>query len=177
MHRLFVGLRPPAPIRARLLAAMAGISGARWQSDDQLHLTVRFIGEVDRPAAEDIALALGQVHAPAPEIAVHGIGQFESRGRANAVWAGVAPHDALAALHRKIDQAIVRTGLEPERRAFLPHITLARLNAASGPADAFLAAHAGLTSPRFTLDHVILFESTLGGEGASYETIERYRLG
>mgnify|MGYP001113377463 CR=1 FL=1 len=58
-HRLFVALRPPRPIRARLIAAMHGISGARWQDDDQLHLTLRFIGEVDRHRAEDIAAALG----------------------------------------------------------------------------------------------------------------------
>jgi len=51
MHRLFVAIRPPAAIRAILLGAMGGISGARWQSEDQLHLTLRFIGEVDRHRA------------------------------------------------------------------------------------------------------------------------------
>ena len=68
MHRLFVALRPPPAIRARLLAAMGGVPGARWQDDDQLHLTLRFIGEVDRPVAEDIAAALGTIHAPPLDI-------------------------------------------------------------------------------------------------------------
>src|SRR5687768_8380838 len=62
MHRLFVGLRPPPAIRARLLALMGGVTGARWQDDSQLHLTLRFIGEVERPRAEDIATALSNVH-------------------------------------------------------------------------------------------------------------------
>ncbi len=175
MHRLFVGLRPPAPIRARLLALMGGVPGARWQSDAQLHLTLRFIGEVERPVAEDVAAALGGVHFPAFEVALGGVGSFERRGRLNALWAGVRPHDALARLHHKIDQALVRVRLDPERRAYLPHITLARLN--GGAAEAFLADNAGLTSPPFGFTHFTLFESHLGREGAIYEPVERYALG
>ncbi|RYD94452.1 MAG: RNA 2',3'-cyclic phosphodiesterase [Sphingomonadales bacterium] len=177
MHRLFVAFALPAPIRAQLLALSGGIPGARWQRDDQLHLTLRFIGEVDRHAAEDAALALAQIRYPAIEIALSGAGQFDSRGRPNAVWAGVAPHEALAGLHKKVDQALVRAGQPPEGRAYLPHITLARMNAQSGAADKFLAEHAALASPPFTLTHFHLYESHLGREGASYEVVERYALG
>ncbi|MES2444874.1 MAG: RNA 2',3'-cyclic phosphodiesterase [Pseudomonadota bacterium] len=177
MHRLFIGLRPPAPIRAHLLGVMGGVPGARWQSDAQLHLTVRYVGEVDRPLAEDIALALAHVRFPVIEASIAGTGQFESRGRPNAIWAGVRPHDALAQLHRKLDQAMVRLGQEPERRAYLPHITLARLNGPANIADAYLAGHAGLSSPPFVFTHLTLFESHLTGEGAIYEPIERYALG
>ncbi|MBC9033440.1 RNA 2',3'-cyclic phosphodiesterase [Sphingomonas sp. JC676] len=177
MHRLFVGIRPPPAIRAQLLALMGGVPGARWQEDAQLHCTLRFIGEVDRHAAEDIAIALGTVRFPAFEVALDGVGQFDSRGRPNAVWAGLRPHDALSQLHYKVDQAIVRAGQEPERRAYLPHITLARLNRSAGPTDRFLEAHVGLASTPFAIEHFLLFESTLGGEGAIYEAIERYPLG
>jgi 2'-5' RNA ligase len=177
MHRLFVAFPLPPAIRARLLAAMGGIPGARWQRDDQLHLTLRFIGEIDRPAAEDAALALAAVHHPPIEIALYGTGQFESRGRPNAVWAGITPRDALAGLHKKVDQALVRAGRPPEGRAYLPHITLARMNAQSGAADKFLEAHAALASPSFTLTHFHLYESHLGREGASYEVVQRYALG
>jgi 2'-5' RNA ligase len=177
MHRLFVGIRPPAAIRAQLLALMGGVPGARWQSDSQLHCTLRFIGEVDRHAAEDIAIALGTVRFRAFEIALDGVGQFDSRGRPNAVWAGLRPHDALGQLHHKVDQAIVRAGQEPERRAYLPHITLARLNRGAGTTDRFLEVHAGLASAPFAVEHFLLFESSLGGEGAVYEVVERYPLG
>ncbi|MEZ0243765.1 MAG: RNA 2',3'-cyclic phosphodiesterase [Sphingomonas sp.] len=177
MHRLFVGLRPPAAIRERLLASMGGIPGARWQSDAQLHITSRYIGEVDRLVAEDIAIALGHLHFPAFEVSLSGVGQFESRGRPNAVWAGIRPHDMAVQLHHKIDQAMVRLGLEPERRAYLPHITLARMNGYAGIADRFLADHAGLSSEPFGFTHFTLFESHLASEGAIYETVERYKLG
>ncbi len=176
MIRLFVGLRPPAAIRARLLALMGGIPGARWQDDDQLHITLRFIGDVDERAAEDAALALSSVHWPPVEVALDGVGTFDSRGRINAVWAGVRPKEALAALHRKIDQALVRAGQPPERRAYLPHITLARMNSPTEAVDRFVEAHAGLASAPFTLDHFFLFESSLGHEGARYDAVARYPL-
>ena len=179
MHRLFVALRPPPAIRAQLAALMGGVPGARWQDDEQLHLTLRFIGEVERPLAEDVVAALGQVHAPAIAVSLSGVGQFVKRGRADALWAGVAPHDALAALHRKIDAALVRIGLPPEGRAYLPHITLARMARSAGAApeiDRWIADHAGLASAPFTLGHVTLFESRLGSEGARYDAVMRWAL-
>lgn len=176
MHRLFVGLRPPPAIRARLLGTMGGVPGARWQSDEQLHLTLRFIGEVDRRTAEDAAHALATVHAAPLTLRIEGVGQFDKRGRTNALWAGARPHEGVAALHKKVDQALARAGLEPERRAYLPHITLARMSGGAGPTNRWLADQAGLTSEPFTLGHFMLFESHLGQGGATYEAIERYPL-
>jgi 2'-5' RNA ligase len=179
MHRLFVALRPPPTIRAALAATMDGVAQARWQDDDQLHLTLRYIGEVDRRIAEDIAVALGHLHGSAIEVALSGVGAFDKKGRTDALWAGVTPHHSLAALHRKVDHALVRLGLEPEGRAYLPHVTLARLSRSAGfgsEIDLWLAAHAGLASAPFRLEYMTLFESHLGGEGARYEVVERYAL-
>ncbi len=179
MVRLFVALRPPPAIRDLLSDAMDGVPQARWQDDDQLHLTLRFIGEVDRPVAEDIAAALGQVHAPAPMVRLGGVGTFDRRGRVDTLWAGVTPHDALAHLHRKVDQACVRAGLAPESRAYLPHITLARLPGSAGHApeiEGWRAVHAGLSSEPFTMAHLVLYQSHLGHGGASYEPVMRWPL-
>lgn len=174
MHRLFVAIRPPATIRGALQGLMEGVRGARWQDGEQLHLTLRFIGEVDGRVAEDVAAVLGTVHQPPFPIAIDGVGQFDSRGRANALWAGVRPHDALAHLHRKVDQTLVRVGLEPDRRAYLPHITLARFGRKSSGLDAFLARHTGLRSDPFEVTGFALYESRLGHEGAAYTIVERY---
>src|SRR3954469_25948468 len=176
MLRLFVAIRPPIAIRERLLAAMGGVAGARWQTDEQLHLTLRFIGEVDRHAARDVDATLSAVHHPAFEIALAGIGAFDRRGEPVALWAGVAPHEPLKILHNKIDQAIVRVGLEPERRAFAPHITLARLPRGGGPVTALLAKSGGPSSPPFAVDEFSLFESRLTPQGAVYPRLERYPL-
>lgn len=177
MHRLFVAARPPEPIRRQLIALMAGIGEARWQKDGQLHLTLRFIGEVDGRTAEDIAEALLTVRHPPIHTAIAGIGTFERKGRIDALWAGLAPADALAALHRKIDHALVRIGLAPEGRAYHPHVTLARFGRKGGDVSHFAALHAGLASPRFRLDSFGLYESRLGGAGTQYEEVARYDLG
>lgn len=177
MHRLFVAIRLPAPIRQLLLAAMGGISGARWQSDDQLHLTLRFIGEVDRHRAGDIHAALGGVHHPPFTLALNGIGCFDRRGFPDTVWAGVTPHDEVKALHKKIDAALRRVGVPPDDRAFLPHITIARMSRSAGPISNLLEEAGGLSSPVFAVDSFALFESDLTNEAAVYSVVERYRLG
>ena len=179
MPRLFVALRPPPPIRERLFALMDDVPGARWQDDEQLHLTLRFVGEVDGRTADDLALALGGVRAPVPTVALAGVGRFGDGRRAGALWAGVAPHDALAALHRKVDQACIRAGLPPEGRAYLPHVTVARLPrsvAASPAVEAWLADSAGLASEPFPLPHLVLYESHLARDGAYYEAVMRWPL-
>ncbi len=194
-HRLFVGLRPPRDIRAALIAVMGGVAGARWQSDDQLHLTARYIGEVDHRMAGDVALAVARIPTEPITVALNGVGRFAkqapsnqgptkhaliNQGRTNAIWAGVAPGDALARLHRKIDHAMITLGLPAEGRAYLPHITLARLprTADAEPAiDAFIARHAGLSSAPFAFTHITLFESHLTRDGARYDVIDRWPLG
>ncbi|MET4896495.1 RNA 2',3'-cyclic phosphodiesterase [Sphingomonadaceae bacterium jetA1] len=179
MLRLFVALRPPPAIRERLCAVMDGVPRARWQDDAQLHLTSRFIGEVDRPLADDIAAALGRVHAPAPVVRLAGVGAFDHRGQADTLWADVQPQDSLLHLHRKVDQACIRAGLPPERRAYRPHITLARMPRSAGGAPevaAWRAAHAALNSDAFALPHLVLYQSHLGRDGASYEPVMRWPL-
>jgi RNA 2',3'-cyclic 3'-phosphodiesterase len=176
MHRLFVALRPPPGIRSALTGAMSGLPGARWQDDEQLHVTLRFIGEVDRPMAEDVAMTLATVRHPALTLAVESVGAFDRRGRAHSLWAGIRPREGIAALHRKIDAAMVRLGLPPEGRAYLPHVTLARLNRSAAPVEPWLRDHAGLALPAFAATHFQLYESTLGSEGARYDAVARFAL-
>ncbi len=180
MHRLFIGLRPPPAIRQILLAAMGGVPAARWQTDDQLHLTLRFVGEVATPMAEEIALALARLDAAAPRARIEGVGRFDRDGRTDTLWAGVAPAAPLAALHRKVDRALVGLGLPSDTRSYLPHITLARLprSQGMGPAiEGFLAKQAALASADFMMPHLSLFESTLTRDGAVYEVRARWPLG
>lgn len=177
--RLFVALRPPAAIRDSLLDAMDAVPAARWQDDAQLHCTLRFLGDVDRPQAEDVAAALAALHAPAPCVRLHSVGQFAHKGRTDTLWAGLAPTAALHHLARKVEQACTRAGLAPERRAYLPHVTLARLPRSAGAApeiDAWLARHAALASDAFVLPHLILYQSHLGHGGALYEPVMRWPL-
>ncbi|CAN5195923.1 RNA 2',3'-cyclic phosphodiesterase [soil metagenome] len=155
---------------------MHGVDGARWQQDAQLHLTLRFIGEVDRHQATDIAVALARVAGRALDLALSGVGMFDRRGRIDTLWAGVSPHEGLAALHARIDRACLTAGVAPDTRAYRPHITLARLNRTSGPVEDFLVHNAGLASPAFQIADFGLYESLMGHGGSVYHLAERYPL-
>ena len=176
MHRLFVALRPPEPIRDMLIDAMDDSPALRWVADEQLHLTLRFIGEVERPTADDILTALEQIRFPAFSLRIRGVGRFEQRN-GGALWAGIEPRLPVAELASKVERACVAAGLEPERRAFHPHITLARWNRRNAAAvEAFERRNSSLASEPFPVDEFILFESRLSRHGAHYEEVASYRL-
>jgi 2'-5' RNA ligase len=177
MHRLFVALRPPEHIRDLLIDAMDDSADFRWQDEEQLHLTLRFIGEVERPVAEDLANALGRVRAQPFELSVTGVGRFEQRN-SGALWVGVEPKPPVAALAAKVERACLAAGLVAERRAFHPHITLARWKGRrTRELASFLERTRGLASEPFEVREFTLFESRLSRHGAQYEEVARYPLG
>ncbi|WP_294173514.1 RNA 2',3'-cyclic phosphodiesterase [uncultured Sphingomonas sp.] len=176
MHRLFLAIRPPEPVRDLLLDLMGGTEGMRWQDEEQLHCTLRFVGEVDGDVAEDLASALSAIRFEAFGIRVQGVGRFEQR-RGGALWAGLAPREPLAALAAKIDRTCVAAGLEPERRAYHPHVTLARWKCGAAPVQPFLERHANLASEPWQVARFTLYESHLGRSGAHHEAVADYGCG
>ncbi|MBX7496466.1 RNA 2',3'-cyclic phosphodiesterase [Qipengyuania sp. 6B39] len=177
VHRLFVALRPPRPIRDSLIACMHGVERARWQDDGQLHLTLRYVGEVDRNTANDLAEALGSITVPAFTVTLADTGLFERKGVPHTLWAGVKRSDALLRLQRKVERVCQSVGLPAEGRKFTAHVTLARLNGASGPVQSFLARTAGQRFGSWLADGFALYESHLRPEGSLYEEMVGYPLG
>lgn len=167
MIRLFVALPCPPALENALIETQDGIAGMRWVPVENLHCTLRFIGEVERPVAEDIAVALEAISASPPLVRLAGVGVFD-HGRNGSVWARVAPKEPLEALHRKIDRAIVRCGLPPERRAFIPHITLGRWSRGAVDGARWADRWAGLEAGPIAIDRFHLFESILGSDGPTY---------
>jgi RNA 2',3'-cyclic 3'-phosphodiesterase len=169
MKRLFVALEMPESVQSQLSGMLSGVPEARWVDPENFHLTLRFIGEVDEPTAEEIAAALSRLRMPSFTLVLDGMGYFESRGRLRALWVGVRPEPALDALRRKVESTVVAAGLEAEKRKFKPHVTLARFSRtpveAAGP---FLAMHAGIRSTAFAVESMTLFESVLGQGAPTY---------
>ncbi|UUR08824.1 RNA 2',3'-cyclic phosphodiesterase [Sphingomonas glaciei] len=170
MHRLFVALPLPEAIADLLLDVEDGPDSLRWVHADQLHLTLRFIGEVDGAQAEDVAASLAAVAFDAFALRLSGTGCFAHR-RHGALWAGVAPRDPVAALAAKIERAVQAAGVAPETRAFHPHITLARWSGPQPPIEPWLTRHAGLVSAEWPVDRFGLYESRLGKAGPSYSLV------
>ena len=177
--RLFVALDLPWPLRLRVATlAGAGIPGARWVPPENYHVTLRFIGETPAYRAEEIDLALSALKARGFALTLAGVGTFARSGRATTLWVGVERNPALDHLQGKIETALQRLGLEPERRRFAPHLTLARLdNAVEGKLVGFVQAHNLFRADPVPIEHFTLFSSLLGKEQAVYTPEVEYALG
>jgi 2'-5' RNA ligase len=174
--RLFTALAIPDAVAETLWSMQAGVPGARWQKREQLHLTLRFIGEVDGREAAAIDDALVAISAPSFPLALKAVGSFGGRTPRD-LWAGVTPSESLKHLQRKIESALQRIGLEPEARKFVPHVTLARLKAAQGGLVAdYLTDHARYVSPAFQVESFCLYSSQLTSDGSIYCVEREYPL-
>lgn len=167
--RLFIGLELPTPTRARLAQLDPQIRGVRWLPAEQLHLTLSFLGEVDTPAEERLRVALTAVRIGPFFLPLQGVGVF-GEDRPSVVWAGVGRgHPHLFALHKRIQDELLRAGLEPDLRPFHPHVTLGRAkNVARHDFKAFLHK---FEQAEFDFIHVsgfALFSSVLSQDGAIY---------
>lgn len=175
-HRLFIAIRPPEEVRDRLVDAMEGIEGARWVDEENLHLTLRFVGEVERPAANDLAAALGRIQWPRFPLRIEGVGHFTRKGHAKALWARVPASGRLEGLRQKVEAACEAAGLGRETRRFTPHVTLARLDRSTGAIGGWLSSFGDLRAGPWNVMEFILYESHLGHTGAFYEPVTAFGL-
>lgn len=179
--RQFLALELPPQWKAALERAAGALSeqlrGWRWLSIDSVHLTVRFLGDVDA-ARDRRARVLWAETVAAHEtvdLRLSAIGAFPLRGRPRVLWAGVASSPPLAALAGDLDSAAESLGFDAEGRAFRPHLTLARARRGESP-DRPSAAAGRLHAPAFRVETVTLFRSVLQRSGPRYTALEHYRL-
>jgi RNA 2',3'-cyclic 3'-phosphodiesterase len=178
MPRLFVAVEVAEEPRAALAALCEAIPGVRWVTAAQMHVTIRFLGEVAPKEVDRVRAALATVPMTPFSIALSGVGVFPppaTRKPPRILWAGVSPAAPLQDLKAAIDLAL---GPDPEarRRAFSPHITLARLGHRAGlPLVHFLEAHRNLASLPWSVEAFHLYESQTLSEGAVYAILRTYR--
>jgi len=177
MLRLFVALEIPEELRERLALLETGVHGAKWVPPENIHLTLRFIGEVNEGQARDLALDLATIRAKAFPMTLVGAGHFESGRRVRQLWVGVERSEALEALHDKIESLMKRAGLPADQQRFRPHITLARLNGV-GPETVhrWLAANTLFRAVPFMVERFVLFSSLLGKSKAVYREEAEFPL-
>jgi RNA 2',3'-cyclic 3'-phosphodiesterase len=175
--RLFVALTLPDGIVARLNLMCSGIPGARWVEPANMHITLRFIGEVDEPCAEEINYNLSQLEAHSFSLELKGLNTFGQGYKAHTLWVGVTPVPELTHLQKKVDSAIVRAGVPPEERKFTPHVTLARMTKPeTGRLQSFIEGNNLFKAGPFTVEQFTLFESLPGNGGPVYTALEDYPL-
>lgn len=173
MPRLFVALQLPGPLRQAVDDLQSGLRSARWLQEDALHLTLAFIGEIDGSAQHRIEAALAGVTARRLRMELHGLGCFPPRGAPRVLWIGASPKAELVALSRAVRHALGRAGLVPERRRFMPHVTIARFRHPPSPAEleGYLGAHSLFRTAPAGVASFHLYSSVLRTSGARY-TIE-----
>jgi len=173
MPRLFIAVDLPEIIKQNLEPMSFGIPGAKWVTSDQLHLTVRFIGEVDGGLFLDIKNILDEVSLAPFSLQLKGVGCFPPRGKPRVLWVGLEKSEPLQLLRKKIDSALLRVRVEPEGRKFSPHITLARLkNSPIQKIANFLAGNGLFSQESFQVEDFKLYSSILSPKGA-YHKVER----
>ena len=174
--RLFVALPIPQTVARGIMLIQGGVPGARWQTREQLHLTLRFIGEVDGREAAMLDDALAGIEAPGFNLQLHGVGQF-GRRQPHALWAGLRKSGALEHLQHKVDNAIRRVGQPQDAYKFAPHVTVARLrNPENAKMIEWLMHHALFTSAEFRVGAFNLYSSLLTTDGSVYAVEREYPL-
>jgi 2'-5' RNA ligase len=174
--RLFVALTIPDAVAQSLLLLQGGVPGARWQTREQLHLTLRFIGEVEGSGVRAIDDALAGIDAPAFDLQLHSVGQFGNK-QPHSLWAAARQNDMLDHLQRTVDSAIRRVGAAADAHKFTPHVTLARLRHPDTDRMVdWLKYNALYTSAEFPVDAFHLWSSKLASDGSIYRIEKTYDL-
>jgi 2'-5' RNA ligase len=175
--RLFVGLSLPDGILARLNIMCSGIPGARWVEPENMHITLRFIGEVDETTAEEIHHVLAGIEAEKFSLEIGGLETFGRGVKIHTLWVAVKPEPDLLRLQKKIESALVRSGQPPEERKFTPHVTLARLTRPDPRrVQSFIEGNNLFHAGPFAVEQFTLFESQPGNGGPVYTALEDYPL-
>ncbi len=179
--RLFAALDLPEAVADRLEPLQAGVPGARWVARRNLHLTLRFFGEVEDPVAHDLDDALAHAFArpggPPALLWLSGVAWFGDERKPRQLVVSAKPDPGLMHLQAKVDRAGVAAGLAPDTRRFVPHVTLARF--AGRPGDRLFGWHAQhnlINIGPIGIDRFVLYRSFLKPDGPVYQPLADYPL-
>ncbi|MCK4838982.1 MAG: RNA 2',3'-cyclic phosphodiesterase [Desulfobulbaceae bacterium] len=177
MPRLFVAIDLPPAHRDRIQSICTGLAGARWTPAEQIHLTLRFIGEVDNSLFRQITAALAEISSEPLTLQINGLGYFPARRPPRVLWVGLENNAGLLQLRNRIETALVRIGLEPEGRKFAPHITIGRFKKPSlHRVMDFMATNKLFKLPPFPVKEFHLYTSKLTSTGAIHQLEASYPL-
>jgi 2'-5' RNA ligase len=176
MPRLFTGLEIPADLAMDLGMMRGGISGARWIDVENYHMTLRFIGDIDDATALEVHSSLEQIRRRPFTVTLEALASFGG-AKPRAIVAKAAPATPLVELQAQQERLMRRIGIAPEPRKFTPHVTLARLRAASSLAVAdYLSSRGYFLTRRFVAQRFVLFSARASTGGGPYVIEAAYPL-
>lgn len=176
--RLFIAIEIPEGAKQKLEQLQDSNLGIRWNAAGTIHLTLRFVGNVEDPAQKDeLVEQLSAIEFSAFNLTIKGLGYFPPHKHPKVLWAGLKKSRALIQLQKQVEQACVEAGFDPDDRSYTPHITIGRVKSCSKKeVNSFINQHKQLRLDPFSVDKFILFESKLDPEGARHTPLERFGL-
>lgn len=176
-ERLFLAVSLPPAVRAAVGALARPLPGVTWTPSEQLHVTLRFLGDVPREKIDALGTRLATVRVASFLLPLEGLGTFPPNRPPRVVWLGVgAGHPRLFQLRQRLDDALLAAGLTPDLRTFHPHVTLARCRENAPGLAAWLHSHREPAAPTFRVDAFELFASTLRPAGAIHTLKHKFPL-
>jgi 2'-5' RNA ligase len=178
--RLFVAIETPPGVRSRIAATRDDLKGSganvRWESDQKLHATIKFLGSTEEDLLPEIVSYIGGVarRHPPPRVRYAGLGCFPTPGDPRVIWVGIEDLDGeLAATHREIEEELARLGFEKEDRAFRPHVTLGRVKGRER-IQSLLARMESITfeTEPVSIQEIAVVKSDLKPGGSVYTTLK-----
>ena len=172
MKRLFVSIELPDSVRQRLAALDPQLRGVRWLEPNQMHLTLAFLGNVAPETQETLSEKLRAISWKSFFLPLIGLGTFPGKGWPKIIWIGVGTgHPHLFQLHKRVQEALLAVGLEPDLRSFHPHVTLARCRDVSPQTiRPFLKSNAAYDAGMIHVESFRLNSSELTPAGSVYST-------
>jgi 2'-5' RNA ligase len=184
--RIFYAIELPEALKSRIgehfkrLRESFPQTRASWEKPEKIHVTLKFIGEVEISRVEELSRAAGRAAATVEpfELTISEPGAFPPHGQPRVLWLGVEDASGqLSKLQRSLEDEAARAGFQREQRPFKPHLTVARLRSPQGARE-LAAAHleAGFESQTFNVSELVLMRSELGRGGSSYKAVSRKPL-
>lgn len=175
--RLFIAIPIPDAVKKKLIDLQQPIDGVRWQAKEQMHLTLKFVGDVDAQLAKSLQNKLDEIEHPSFAIDLKQMGYFPEGGSPRVLWIGLREHSSLMELHQKVEQKSQEVGIAPEDRPYKPHITLGRTEGVSKrTVNAYVNQHKKFTVRDIKMDQFVLYESKLHPDGAKHSRLQTFPL-
>lgn len=160
MPRLFTAIDIPDDIKGDITSLYTDIPGAKWVKEDNLHITLNFLGDVRDNQLSRLTNALSLVQFNPFKVRLSGAGFFKK----GTLWIGIKKSEELSKLHNELKEIITLCGIEQDNRKYKPHLTVARLK--YGSAEPFMIRAGAFKSREFLVDDFSLYSSVLEKTGA-----------
>jgi 2'-5' RNA ligase len=177
-ERCFIALTPPAAVRAAVAELITPLPGVCWTRSQQLHVTLRFLGEVAAETIDRVSERLAAIRVEPFILPAEGVGSFPPDAPPRVIWVGVGKgHPRLYQLRQRLDDSLLAAGLDLELRAFHPHLTVARCQGTpAGAIRRWLREKADFEAAPFRVESFDLYASRPIPSGTEYTLLRRFSL-